>query len=167
MASGDSVVQVLEILPTGTLSAGLTRRGASSTPGEGLLVWGFDAATIWYLDFLCVLRGYGGGGLTFTLPWMAASATSGVTRWGIAIRRLLEGEDWDLAHTYDYNVLDATAPATAGFPLYSLVTFTDGADMDNWANNELAIVRTRREANHANDTMSGDAQLIHLYGRET
>jgi hypothetical protein len=135
---------------------------------EGVNVWAFDAATIWYLDFLCALRGYGGGGLTFTLPWTAATATTGVTRWGIAIRRLGAGvDDIDTSHTYDFNVLDATAPATSGFLLYSTITFTNGADMDSWANNELAIVRVRREANHANDTMASNAELWTLMAVET
>jgi len=168
IATGDIVVSVLEIWPPQTLFATLTRRAGGATPAEGFNVWNFDAATIWYLDFLCALRGYGGGGLTLTLPWMAATATSGVTRWGAAVRRLLAGtDDIDAAHTYDYNVLDATAPGTSGFTLYSDITFTNGADMDSWATNELAVVRVRREANHANDTMSGAAQLITLLGRET
>jgi hypothetical protein len=146
----------------------LTRRAGGSTPAEGVNVWAFDAATIWYLDFLCALRGYGGGGLTFTLPWTAASAITGVTRWGIAVRRLGAGlDDIDTAHTYDFNVLDATAPATAGFLAYSTITFTNGADMDSWADGELAIVRVRREANHANDTQAGNSELWTLIGRET
>ena len=168
MASGDSVLSVLEILPPQTLYAVLTRRAGGSTPAEGVNVWAFDAATIWYLDWLCVLHGYDGGGLTFTLPWTAATAVTGVTRWGIAIRRLAAGtDDIDTSHTYDFNVLDATAPGTAGFPLYSTISFTDGADMDSWADGELAIVRVRREANHANDTMAGNSEIWTLFGRET
>lgn len=162
------MVQIVEVWPPTTLFAVLTRRAGGSTPIEGVNVWAFDAATIWYLDFLCVLRGYGGGGLTFTLPWTAATATTGVTRWGIAIRRMAAGtDDIDTAHTYDFNVLDATAPATAGFVLYSDITFTNGTDMDSWATNELAIVRVRREANHANDTQAGNSELWGLFGRET
>jgi hypothetical protein len=170
VASGDLVVSVLDVFVPTTLFAVLTRRVGASAPAEGINVWAFDAATIWYLDFLCVLRGLSAsGGLTFTLPWTAATATTGVTRWGIAIRRLQAGtDDIDVAHTYDYNVLDATAPATSGFVLYSEIAFTTGVDMDSWANNELAIVRVRREANHANDTMAGNAELHGVpWGRET
>jgi hypothetical protein len=161
---------VLEILPPTTLFAVLTRRAGGSTPAEGFNVWAFDAATIWYLDFLCGLQGYGGGGLTFTLPWMAATAITGVTRWGIAVRRLSVSAtvpDIDTAHTYVYTALDATAPGTSGHTLYSTLAVTNGTNMDNWATNETALVRVRREANHANDTMAGDAQLLHLLGRET
>ena len=115
-----------------------------------------------------MLRDYDGGGLTFTLPWTAATAVTGVTRWGIAVRRLAAGtDDIDVAHTYDYNVLDATAPGTAGFVLYSTIAFTHGADMDSWANDELAIVRVRREATHANDSMAGNSELWGLLCKET
>jgi hypothetical protein len=168
MASGAQVVQILEIWPPATLFAVLGRRAGGSTPVEGVNIWQFDAATIWYLDFLCYLSGYGGSGLTLTLPWTAATATTGVTRWGAAVHRLLAGtDDIDVSHTYDYNVLDATAPGTSGMVLYSAITFTDGADMDSWANGELAIIRVRREANHANDTMAGNAELWALLGKET
>jgi hypothetical protein len=75
LASGDPVVQVLDILPPTTLFAVLTRRVGASAPAEGQNVWAFDATTTWYLDFLCALRGYGGGGLTFTLPWTASTSS--------------------------------------------------------------------------------------------
>lgn len=169
MASGEPVVQILEIWPTTTLFATLVRRAETGTaPVSSALLWAFDAAANWYLDFLCVLRGYGGGGLTFTLPWTATSATTGVTRWGIGVHRLQSGgDDYDTQHTYDYNEVDATAPGTSGVLLYTDITFTDGADMDSWAAGELAILRVQRNATHANDNMSGDAQLWTLLGRET
>lgn len=169
MASGDLVVSVEEILPPTTLFAVLTRRAGGSTPAEGMNVWQFDAATIWYLDFLCSLRGYGGNGITFTITWSAATATTGVTRWGVAVRRLQAGvDDLDTAHTYVWTALDATAPGTSGFPLYSDIAVTTGANLDNWANGEKAIVRVRREANHANDTMASFSELWGVItGRET
>ena len=168
MSSGDPVLQVLEVWPPATLFAVLTRRAGGSSPVEGQNVWAFDAATIWYLDFLCALRKYSGGGLTITLPWISATATSGVTRWGVACHRLQASTtDIDTSFTYDYNDVDATAPGTSGTVLYTEVTFTNGADMDSWADGELAIVRVRRNASHANDSMSGNSQLLGLLGRET
>jgi hypothetical protein len=145
------------------------RRVGGSAPAEGINVWQFDATTPWYLDFLCVLRGYGGGGLTFTLPWTAATATTGVTRWRIGIRRQQVGvDDSDTAHTYVYTSLDATAPATSGMLAYSEVALTNGANMDGWVTNEQAIVRVGREAAHANDSMAGFAELWGVpWGRET
>lgn len=169
MASGQVVVQVLEIMPPGTLFAALTKRAGGSTPAEGVLVWAFDAATIEYLDFKCyLLPNYAGGGLTFTLPWSATSATSNATRWGIAVRRVADdAEDIDAAHTYDYNDVDDTAASASGELSYPTVAFTDGADMDSWAAGEIAIVRVRRNASHANDNMTGDAELWTIIGKET
>lgn len=168
MASGDPVVQILEVIPPGSTNAEPGTRVGGSTPPENIFLWNFDAATIEYLDFKCVLRGYSGGGLTFTLPWSAASATSGVTRWGVAVRRMNDdAEDIDVSHTYDYNDGDDTAASASGELSYPTITFTDGADMDSWANGEMAIVRVRRNASHANDTMTGDAQLWALSGVET
>lgn len=168
MASGSIVGQVSYISPPAANFGTLTRRAGGSTPAENALVYAFDAATIEYLDFLVYLSGYAAGGLTVTLLWSAASATSGVTRWGVAVRRLQDdAEDIDTAQTYDYNALDATAASASGEPVYDTLTFTDGADMDSWANNEFAIVRVRREANHANDTMTGDAELWAIVIKET
>lgn len=168
MASGESVVEILEISQPATLFAPLTRRAGGSTPAESALVYAFDAATDWYLDFLCRLQGYGGGGLTFTLPWSAASATTNVTRWGIAIRRFADdAEDIDASHTYDFNEVDDTCASATGELSYPTIAFTNGADMDSWAEGELAIVRVKRSAAHANDTMAGNAELWTLAAKET
>jgi hypothetical protein len=166
LATGEPVVSILEVWPPTTLFAVLTRRVGGSTPAEGQNVWAFDATTTWYLDFLCALRGYGGGGLTFTIPWTAATATSGTTIWGIGIHRLAAStDDVDASHTYDFNDASAaTAPATAGMVLYTTVTFTNGADMDSWADGELAVVRVRR---NISDTMAGNAELWTILGKES
>lgn len=168
MASGKVVVQILDVMPPAANFAPSNVRAGGSTPAERVLVWQFDAATIEYLDFKCVLQGYDGGGLTFTLPWSAASATSNACRWGIGIRRVQDdAEDIDTAHTYDYNDADDTAPSASGEISYPTIAFTDGADMDSWAEGEVAIVRVRRNASHENDNMIGDAELWGLVGRET
>lgn len=168
MATGDPVVNVIHMLPPATLFASPIRRAGGASPVENVIVWAFDAATIEYMDFLCHLKGYGGNGLTFTLPYSATSATSGVCRWGIGIRAIPDDtEDIDAAHTYDFNDVDDTAATVSGELSYPTVTFTNGADMDSWAEGELAIVRVRRNASHANDTMTGDAELWTLIGKET
>jgi len=168
MASGDAVVQVLQIIPPGASAATIDTRAGGSTPAEALLVYDFDASSDEYMDFLCKLEGYGSGGLTFTLPWSASSATTGQVRWEIAIRRFADdAEDLDGAHTYDYNAVSDTAPSASGEISYPTVTFTDGADMDSWADGELAIVRVHRDFDHADDGMTGDAELWGLLGLET
>ncbi len=170
MASGAVVVQILAVMPPSATFAALSARTGGSTPAEQVPVWNFDAAAIEYLDFYCQLQGYDGGGLTFTLPWMAASATSGATRWGIAVRRIADdAEDLDTSQTYDFNEVDDTAASASGEISVATITFTHGADMDSWVNGEFAVVRVRRNATHANDGMTGDAQLLDggLVGMET
>lgn len=168
MASGNPVVEIVRDLYPATAFAPVSARAGGSTPAESLTHWAFDAGTDENVDFLCRLsEDYDGGGLTFTLPWMAASATTGNVRWGIAVRRLDTAEDIDTSHSYDFNETTAAAPGTSGYTAYPTITFTNGADMDNWAVGELAIVRVRRNADDAADTMTGDAQLLDLTGKET
>lgn len=168
MASGQIVGQILEILYPAANFAPLSVRTGGSTPAERVPVYLFDASTIEYLDFKVLLRGYGGGGLTIMLPWSAASATSNAVRWGAAIRRMQDdAEDIDAAHTYDFNDVDDTCASLSGELSYPTITFTNGVDMDSWAEGEIAIVRVRRNASHANDNMSGDAELWGIEIRET
>src|SRR5690242_10044984 len=110
MATGQVVGQVLDVLYPSANFAALTVRQGGSTPAERVRVHAFDAATIEYLDLKVMLRGYAGGGLTIDLPWSAASATSGVCRWGVAVRRMQDDtEDIDTSQTYDFNDTDDTA----------------------------------------------------------
>lgn len=169
MASGQIVVLVIDVLYPATTPATPVMRAGGSSPAESTILHAFDAATIEYLDFLCYLMpNYAGGGLTFTTPWAGATATTGVVRIGIAIRRIQDdAEDLDTSHTYDYNDTDDTVASASGELSYPTTAFTDGADMDSWAVGEMAIIRVRRNASHANDTMAGDAQLAALVGKET
>lgn len=168
MASGNQVVEVIRVCPPATLYATEDVRPGGSAPVESWPVYDFDSATIEYMDFLCRLgEDYDGGGLTFVLPW-SSTATSGVARWGIGIRRIADdAEDVDASHTYDYNDVDDTTASAAGELSYPTIAFTSGADMDSWAAGELAMVRVRRNASHANDTLVGDAELWGLTGKET
>jgi hypothetical protein len=168
MASGDPVVQIVKFMPPGANQATLDTRPGGSTPTEQVQVHDFDASAIEYMDFLAKLEGYDGGGLTFTLVWSASSANANECRWEIAIRRMQDdAEDIDSAHSYAYNAVDDTAPSASGEVSYPTIAFTDGADMDSWAEGEVAIVRVRRNATHANDDMSGDAELWSIFGLET
>src|SRR3990167_11118563 len=168
MASGDPVVQVLSIMPPAANYATFDVRPSASTPAENFPVWDFDPTAIEYLDFLCILRGYDGGGLTFTLPWSASTAASGQTRWEMAIRAVPDDtEDIDAAHTYDFNGLSDTAASASGEPSYPTIAFTNGADMDSWADGQVAIVRVRRDPTHVDDNMAGDAELWTISGIES
>lgn len=168
MASGDPVVQVIRAVPPAANAATIDFRAGGSTPAENYMVFDFDQTTAEYMDFLCKLEGYGGGGLTFTLPWSAPSLTVNDVRWGIGIRAIPDdAEDVDTAHTYVYNDVgtDDPAPSAAGELSYPTIAFTDGADMDSWAEGELAIVRIRRTS--ATSNLAEDAELWAVFGLET
>ena len=172
MASGDVVILVEHAMPPATSGAALSTRAGASTPAEQIPHWAFDAGADEYLDFYCVLVGYAGGGLTFTLPWMAASATTGGVLWAIGIRRIADdAEDLDTAHTYDYNEIRDVCASAAGELSYPTITFTNGADMDSLATGEQCVVRVRRRGSDntasTGDDMAGDAQLRPIIGRET
>jgi hypothetical protein len=169
MAANDNVVIVHKAMPTGTIYATDDVRVGGSTPAEGAHVWDFDASTIEYMDFLCELRGYEGGGITLTLPFSMSSATSGGIVLQAAVRRMEnDAEDIDSSHSYDYNASGTiTVPSASGEIKYPTVAFTDGADMDSWANGELAIVRVRRKTDDAGDDAAGDLELWSISGRET
>jgi len=168
MASGDPVVQVLSIMPPAATYATFDVRPGGSTPAENVPVWDFPTDVIRYLDFLCILRGYDGGGLMFTIPWVASTATSGQSRLEIAIRAIPDdAEDIDAAHTYDYNGVSDTPASLSGELSYPTIAFTDGADMDSWADGQMAIVRFRRDGTHVDDNMAGDLELLTVSGVET
>jgi len=160
MASGDPVVQVLQVMPPGANAARMDARAGGSTPAENIIVYDFDPAADTYMDFLCKLVGYDDGGLAFTGPWSASSGTSGQVRWRYALRRIADdAEDVDGAHTYDYNEVSDTAPSVNGELSYPTISFTDGADMDNVGDGELFVLRVHRDYDHADDNMAGDAEL--------
>lgn len=167
MASGDPV-QIFADSPPAANQALTGMRAGGSTPAERFPVLGFDAGNIEYWDYHCRLDNYANGGLTFVIEWMAATATTGVVRWEAAIRANPDdAEDVDAAHTYDYNAVDDTTASASGESSRATITFTNGADMDNLANGETFVLRIRRNASHANDTMAGDAQIKGVFGRET
>lgn len=170
MASGNRVIEIIKVLPPGTLFATPDIRVGGSTPTEQVPVWDFDASTQEYLDFLCRLsENYASGGLTLKLPFMMTSATTGAVVWSAAIRRIAaDAEDIDVSQTYDFNDSSATTVASAaGEVVEATITFTNGADMDSWATTEYAIVRVSRKAADAGDTATGDAELLTLIGKET
>src|SRR3990172_5138683 len=168
MASGDTVVRIICAMPPGKLYETEDIRVGGSTPAEGFPVWDFDDTTDEYMDFLCLLTNYGGGGLTFKLAWAATSATTGDVVWRIAVRAMPDdAEDIDAAHTYDFNSVTAPTASASGEIAYDTITFTNGADMDSWATGEYAIVRVSRQASSGSDTMAGDAELVMIHGSET
>lgn len=168
MASGDPVLQIIDVMYPGSNPATPDVRAGGSTPAENVSVWDFDASTAEYLDFKVILRGYDSGGLTMFLPYSMSSATSGNVVWRAAFRRVQDdAEDIDGSHTYDYNSTTDAVASASGELSYPTITFTDGADMDSFANGEVAILRVGRDAANGSDTATGDAELWAVEGRET
>jgi hypothetical protein len=166
------VVQVNAITPPATVFAAYGVRVGGSTPAEQVPYYSFDAAADNYLDYYCRLVGYGGGGLTFSLTWMAATATTGGVLWALAIRRIGDDiEDLDTAQTYDYNEIRDVCASASGELSYCTITFTSGVDMDSLVNNETFILRLRRRGSDntatTGDDMAGAAQLFDVIGTET
>lgn len=172
MASGSVVVLVHSVMPPATSGAAFTARTGGSSPAEQVPCYAFDAAADEYLDFYCTLVGYAGGGLTFTLTSMAATATTGGALVALAIRRIQDdAEDVDTAQTYDYNEVRIPCASASGEYSYDTITFNSGTDMDSLVNGEDFIVRLRRRGSDntasTGDDQAGDWQLISLVGRET
>ena len=168
MASGSPVVQILAVMPPATSGATLDTLTGTSTPAEAIPVWTFADAAAAYMDFLCALKGYAGGGLTLRLVWAAAVTTNNAV-WQAAIRRIADdAEDLDTtAQTYDFNTVTAAAPSAVGEVSYDNITFTNGADMDSWADGELAIIRILRDPANGSDTLANTARLLGFIGYES
>lgn len=162
---GRGWVDIRAAMPPTTSGAPLDYRAGGSTPVEEALFYSFVNGSVTYRDFLCVLRGYGGGGLTFHFQVMAPTVTSGTFIFEAAIRRMADdAEDIDTAHTYDYNAATVTVASAAGETKYFTIEFTNGADMDSLTDGEVFILRVRRNGGTAAEA----AQLLPtIWGEET
>lgn len=168
MASGDPVLKLLRAFPPGASFAPQALITGASSPAENFVVYQFADAAAAYIDFLVALEGYDGGGLTLRLGWSAAVATNNAV-WQAAFRRIEDdAEDMDTtAHTYDYNTVTAAAPSAIGELSYDEITFSNGADMDSFAERETAILRILRDPANGSDNLGNTAYLWSVWGRET
>lgn len=135
---------------------------------NGHLVLDFDTTTQETAIFKGVLpRHYGGGGITVYLHWAATSATTGTIGWDVAFERIGDGsQDIDSdGFATAQTVTAATVPATSGRVDITNVAVTDGANIDSIAVGEAFRLRVRRDV--ANDTASGDAELLAVELKET
>lgn len=128
----------------------------------------FDTTTQETVYFTGVLpRNYGGGGITAYLHWMATSATSGTGGWDIAFERMADaGDDLDAdSFATAQTVTAATVPGTSGVVKVTSVALSNGANIDSLAVGDAFRLRVRRDV--ANDSASGDLELIALELKET
>lgn len=164
MASGDLLCAwaASDGIPPSSSFAPLVRR-------NNHLVAAFDAAADESLDFEGVLPdNYDGGGLTVTLVWMAASATSNNVVWNADIERHQDDAvDLDSDSFGGANAVTAATASVSGEVSYDNITFTNGADMDSLAVGESFRLRITRDADNGSDNMTGDAQLLRVAMYET
>ncbi len=130
----------------------------------------FDPTTDWAAIFGGVLpRHYASGGITVTLVWCAASATTGDVVWLCDFERLQDGTTNIGSDSFDSaNAQSATAtvPGTNGVVKYTTIAFTN-SQIDSLAAGEAFRFRVQRDANAAGDTASGSMQLLRVELRES
>lgn len=133
------------------------------------LVLEFDDASTESAYWQCLMpRHYAGGGVTATIVWMGATATSGNVVWGVAFERHDdEVTDLDADSFATAGTATAATAATSGAVQYTAIAFTNGAAMDSIAAGEAFRIRVQRVGGDAADTMAGDAQLLCVEVRET
>lgn len=127
----------------------------------------FDTTTQEGAVFSGVLpNDYAGGGVTIDIFCALTSATTGTVGWDVAFERTqastddIDSDSFATAQT----VTAVTVPGTSGHVLKMSVNVANGADMDSLAAGELFRLRVRRDV--ANDTATGDAELLAVTLRE-
>jgi len=135
---------------------------------NGHLVLDFDPTTQETAIFSGVVpRHYAGGGITVYVHAALTSATSGTLGWDVSFERIgaaqqdIDSDGFATAQT----ITAATVPGTSGHVLILNVAVSNGANMDSIAVGEAFRLRVRRDV--ANDTASGDAELLAVELKET
>jgi hypothetical protein len=94
-------------------------------------------------------------GLSIRLIWTATTATSGAVVWDASLERMTT--DIDTGSFDTAASVTTTTNATSGVPNYSTITLTT---IDSLEVGDGFRLKINRDANNANDTMTGDAELI-------
>lgn len=121
-------------------------------------------AAIWTFQ---MPQNYAGGNLKVFVRYAAASATSGTIGWDVTFERIdagtldVDADSFATAQT----ITAATVPGTTGVTAVGSVECTAGSTgTDSIAAGDLCRIRVRRDV--ANDTATGDAQLLAVEIRE-
>ena len=164
MASGDSLI----IWTVGAAEFPSSNYATFNTRNAHLVLE-FDTTTQEACYFTGVMpQAYSNAtGVTVYASWAASSATTGTIGWDVSFERLgsasqdLDADGFATAQT----ITAATVDATSGNVSTTSVAVTKGANMDSVVAGDLFRLRIRRDV--ANDTASGDAQLLSVEVRET
>lgn len=98
-------------------------------------------------------------GLTAVLQYAMASAIEDKVDWEVEIMAVADGEDIDTVSFDSVNEVagGTTVPNTAGFVDTISISCTNA---DSVAADELVLVRINRDHDDADDTATGDAELL-------
>lgn len=166
MASGDTLIswEASQGIPGASAFPALVRR-------NNHMVLGFDDTTDETVYFEGIMpRHYAGGGVTISLAWLAATATSAAVMWETGFERHDDDvTDLDADSFATNNFASSTAASASGETQYVDIAHTNGAQMDSVAAGEHFRLRVTRDANGTNGTdgMAGDAQLLSIEIRES
>jgi hypothetical protein len=125
---------------------------------NSIAVLDFDAATIESAIFPAIIPEAAdlASGLSVRITWMATTATTGNVRWRVSLERGntdLDADSFDTA-----SEANGTANGTSGIPTTTSIPLST---IDSVAVGEPYRLRISRVGNDAaNDTMTGDAELI-------
>jgi hypothetical protein len=132
------------------------------------VVLNFDDSTNESAVFSGMLRSeYTGNGITLTIVWAAATATSGNVVWNAAFERIddggqtITGDSFAAART-----ATCAAPGSSGVTNYCVITFSS-VQIDGLLTGEAFRLKVTRNASSGSDTMVGDAQLLRVFLNET
>lgn len=112
-------------------------------------------------------RNYSGGGVTATIYWKAAAATTGAAVWAMEWERMLGFNiTGGTSFASVINSTPVTTNATLGVVNTSVISFTN-AQIDAVVAGDPFRVRLLRVADNAGDNMVGAAHFLQLELRET
>jgi len=124
-----------------------------------------DEAALWF-DVLPIR--YAEGGLTVEILFAMTSAATGDVVWCAQIERVgIEVQSLDSDGFASAKSVTVTVSGTASYVQKATIAFSDGAEMDSLESGEPFRLKVYRDANHASDTATGDAELVAVHIKET
>lgn len=140
--------------------AQIFKYNGTNAPVPALL---FDASTNEHAVWVFLASKYGSGNLTCEIDWFADTATSGAVKWGVsigAVTALIDTQDLTTKTlATEQTVTDSHLGTTAKRLHRASVTISN---LDSLTVGDRVLLKVRRLADDAADTMSGDAALAGL-----
>jgi len=154
MAIGDTLAAWAALAATAPPS-----NAATLDQRNGRTVLDFDAATAETTYLAGMLPShYAGGDLSVAIYWMATSATTGSVRWSVQFERLeANGPDLDASDFQTASAVTSAANATSGKLAVATATLTA---LDSAAAGDAFRIALTRDVTHADDDMTGDAEVL-------